>query len=202
MRYGYAWASRSSTRFVKQIEKLDQTHPDQLLSETGAQPIKQRPVLQSLLNRMVAGDQLIVTAFDRLSRDPEEVVQLLIELSLKGIKLVLLDIVSIKDANEWEVSFLTKKLLIPLKQQAELDYAHHIHDRQAAGIAAAKAQGVYHGRPILYGPNVKNPERRHIYREIEELLNRGESIYHIQQLTGRSNSLIRRIKQEVEKEKT
>ncbi|KRM71984.1 recombinase family protein [Lacticaseibacillus brantae] len=197
MRFGYAWASTTNKRFLNQIDQLQGAEPDHLLTELGSQEMKKRPVLLGLLKRIQPGDQLIVTSFDRLSRDPEVVVQLLIELSLKGIRLVLLDIVSIHQANTWTADFLVQKLLVPLKEKAVATYAKSLRHRQAVGIETAKNRGVYQGRPILYGPDVKNPERRQTYLEIRSLLKRGDSIYHIQQVTGHSNSLIRRIKMEM-----
>ncbi|UQA99827.1 helix-turn-helix domain-containing protein [Pediococcus pentosaceus] len=60
-----------------------------------------------------------------------------------------------------------------------------------------KSGGVYKGRPILFGPDVKNQARRKTYFEIVEMLNAGQKVTSISQKTGTSRTLIYRIKNEI-----
>ena len=44
------------------------------------------------------------------------------------------------------------------------------------GIQVAKEKGVYKGRPLLYSPNAKDPQKRIIYHRVVEMLEEGQSI--------------------------
>jgi DNA invertase Pin-like site-specific DNA recombinase len=48
--------------------------------------------------------------------------------------------------------------------------------RQAQGIQVAKEKGVYKGRPLLYSPNAKDPQKRIIYHRVVEMLEEGKQL--------------------------
>ena len=39
-----------------------------------------------------------------------------------------------------------------------------------------KEKGVYKGRPLLYSPNAKDPQKRIIYHRVVEMLEEGQAI--------------------------
>ncbi|WP_141747957.1 helix-turn-helix domain-containing protein, partial [Staphylococcus sp. HMSC062D04] len=66
--------------------------------------------------------------------------------------------------------------------------------RQAQGIKVAKEKGVYKGRPLLYSPNAKDPQKRIIYHRVVEMLERGESITKISKEVNITRQTVYRIK--------
>lgn len=66
--------------------------------------------------------------------------------------------------------------------------------RQAQGIKIAKEKGVYKGRPILYSPNAKDPQKRIIYNEVVSLLKKNMPIAKIAKEVGITRQTVYRIK--------
>lgn len=100
-----------------------------------------RTELQTILDFIRAGDTLVVTKLDRLGRSTRDVLNLVHELDQKGASLRIL---------EPEVSTagpLGRMVLTVLGMVAEMELGF-IKQRQAAGIAKAKAKGIYKGRPV------------------------------------------------------
>ncbi|GAB5807602.1 hypothetical protein JMUB7519_27660 [Staphylococcus aureus] len=52
----------------------------------------------------------------------------------------------------------------------------------------------YKGRPVLYSPNAKDPQKRIIYHRVVELLEQGKSISTIAKEVGITRQTIYRIK--------
>ena len=97
--------------------------------------------MQTILDFIRPGDTLVVVKLDRLGRSTRDVLNLVHELDQKGASLRIL---------EPEVSTagpLGKMVLTVLGMVAEMELGF-IKERQAAGIAKAKANGVYKGRPV------------------------------------------------------
>ena len=65
--------------------------------------------------------------------------------------------------------------------------------RQAQGIKVAK-KGVYKGRPQLYSPNAKDPQKRVIYHRVVEMLEEGKAISKIAKEVNITRQTIYRIK--------
>ncbi|MEX3452965.1 helix-turn-helix domain-containing protein [Staphylococcus aureus] len=53
---------------------------------------------------------------------------------------------------------------------------------------------VYKGRPVLYSPNAKDPQKRLVYYRVVELLEQGKSISTIAKEVGITRQTIYRIK--------
>ncbi|WP_047561104.1 helix-turn-helix domain-containing protein, partial [Staphylococcus schweitzeri] len=58
----------------------------------------------------------------------------------------------------------------------------------------AKEKGVYKGRPLLYSPNAKDPQKRIIYHRVVEMLEEGQSISKIAKEVNITRQTIYRIK--------
>ena len=98
-----------------------------------------RDELASLMEFMRDGDELVVVKLDRLGRNTRDVLNLVHHLESKGAALTVLEpAFSTKDA-------AGSMLVTVLAMVAEVE-RKFIRERQAAGIAAAKAKGVYKGR--------------------------------------------------------
>uniref|UniRef100_UPI000ABAB312 helix-turn-helix domain-containing protein n=2 Tax=Bacillati TaxID=1783272 RepID=UPI000ABAB312 len=68
--------------------------------------------------------------------------------------------------------------------------------RQAQGIKVAKEKGVYKGRPLLYAPNAKDPQKRVIYHRVVEMLEEGQAISKIAKEVNITRQTIYRIKKD------
>jgi DNA invertase Pin-like site-specific DNA recombinase len=87
------------------------------------------------------GDSVVVTKLDRLGRSTRDVLNLVHDLENKGAHLKVLE-PAIDTAGP-----MGKVVLTVLGMVAEMEWGF-IRERQRFGIAAAKARGVYRGRPI------------------------------------------------------
>ncbi|MBD4421639.1 helix-turn-helix domain-containing protein, partial [Xanthomonas citri pv. citri] len=69
-----------------------------------------------------------------------------------------------------------KDLIIQILAMVSEQERNESKRRQAQGIQVAKDKGVYKGRPLLYSPNAKDPQKRVIYHRVVEMLEEGQAI--------------------------
>lgn len=109
----------------------------------------ERPAYKRLVRRMRAGDVLYVKSIDRLGRDYEEIQnQWRFLVKEKGADIVVLDmpLLDTRRGKDLIGTFLSDIVLQVLSFVAENERTN-IRQRQAEGIAAAKARGARFGRP-------------------------------------------------------
>lgn len=122
----------------------------------------ERPSYQRMVRRMKKDDLLYIKSIDRLGRNYEEILeQWRILTKEKGIDIVVLDmpLLDTRRGKDLMGTFLSDIVLQVLSFVAENERTN-IRQRQAEGIAAAKARGVKFGRPALPYPD----NFREIYR--------------------------------------
>jgi DNA invertase Pin-like site-specific DNA recombinase len=102
-----------------------------------------RSELASILEFIRSGDVLIVVKLDRLGRNTRDVLNLVHELEQKGASLRVLE-PAIDTGGPTGRMVLT---VLGMVAEMELGF---IRDRQRAGIDAAKAKGIYKGRPVTF----------------------------------------------------
>ena len=108
-----------------------------------------RPQYKKLLRRIKKDDLLYIKSIDRLGRNYEEILQQWRYLTKdKGIDIVVLDmpLLDTRRGKDLMGTFLSDIVLQVLSFVAENERTN-IRQRQAEGIAAAKARGVRFGRP-------------------------------------------------------
>ena len=108
-----------------------------------------RPQYKKLLRKMKKDDLLYIKSIDRLGRNYEEILQQWRYLTKdKGIDIVVLDmpLLDTRRGKDLMGTFLSDIVLQVLSFVAENERTN-IRQRQAEGIAAAKARGVRFGRP-------------------------------------------------------
>lgn len=196
MRYGYARVSTKDQNLARQIAILNAYNVEKIFKEKESGAKLRRPIFTKVLTLLKPGDELIVSSLDRLSRDADHLTLLLLEINLKGAKLLALDVPDFNEVKNQNIQRLLRSMLLEVKKFMAAEERMRILERQRQGIELAKKRGSYHGRPLLYGPNVPDSERRKTYFTIKELLKSGLSITEIQRQTGKSRNLIRRIKTE------
>jgi len=108
-----------------------------------------RPQYRKLLRKMKKDDLLYIKSIDRLGRNYEEILQQWRVLTKeKGIDIVVLDmpLLDTRRGKDLMGTFLSDIVLQVLSFVAENERTN-IRQRQAEGIAAAKAKGIRFGRP-------------------------------------------------------
>src|SRR5699024_11403360 len=118
----------------------------------------------------------MVEAIDRLGRNYDEVIQTVNYLKKKKVKLVITSLTIMAEAiGNPLLDHFIKDLIVQILAMISEQERTESKRRQAQGIKIAKSNGLYKGRPKLYGPNAKNPQRRAVYRNIvDELEKRSE----------------------------
>ena len=113
-----------------------------------------RPQYKRLIRKLRPDDLLYIKSIDRLGRDYEEIQnQWRILTKEKGIDIVVLDmpLLDTRRGKDLVGTFLSDIVLQVLSFVAENERIN-IRQRQAEGIAAAKARGVQFGRPYVPPP--------------------------------------------------
>ena len=108
-----------------------------------------RPQYKKLLRKMKKDDLLYIKSIDRLGRNYEEILeQWRVLTKEKGIDIVVLDmpLLDTRRGKDLMGTFLSDIVLQVLSFVAENERTN-IRQRQAEGIAAAKAKGIRFGRP-------------------------------------------------------
>ena len=129
----------------------------------------ERPQYKKLLRKMKKDDLLCIKSIDRLGRNYEEILaQWRILTKDKGIDIMVLDmpLLDTRRGKDLMGTFLSDIVLQVLSFVAENERVN-IRQRQAEGIAAAKARGVRFGRvPKTLPPNFRTVYQRWKHGEI------------------------------------
>ena len=138
----YARVSSKDQNLDRQLAALKKEKVFRIFTDTVSGSSTQRPGLDGALNYVRAGDQLIVVSMDRLARSLIDLHRLVDELTERGVSVKFL-----KEGQTYSLdsSPVAKLMLGLLGSVAEFERAI-IRERQAEGIAKAKARGVYKGR--------------------------------------------------------
>ena len=114
-----------------------------------------RPAYQQMMKKLKPGDLLIIKSIDRLGRNYEEILEqwrIIInekQVNIRVLDMPLLDTGIHKDLTGALIADIVLQLLSYVAQTER----ENIRQRQAEGIAAAKARGVQFGRKEIELPN-------------------------------------------------
>ena len=151
MEYGYARVSTKEQNEQRQIIALEEfgLNLRQIFIDKQSGKNFERPQYQRLVRRMKKDDLLYIKSIDRLGRNYAEILEQWRMLTKdKGIDIVVLDmpLLDTRRGKDLMGTFLSDIVLQVLSFVAENERTN-IRQRQAEGIAAAKARGVKFGRP-------------------------------------------------------
>lgn len=152
---GYVRVSSTTQNPERQLEALADC--DRLFEDRVSGKSTERPALTEMLAYVREGDTVRVVSLDRLARNLDDLRRLVTQLTDKGVRVEF-----IKEALTFtgEDSALSKLLLNMMGAFAEFERSL-IRERQADGIAIAKANGVYKGRkPSLTSEQVEQARRK------------------------------------------
>lgn len=152
MIYGYARVSTTGQNLSTQRQKLQDAGCERIIEEKVIGVAKKKERLESLLHDLQDGDTIIVSRMDRLGRNTIQLLSLVEEFETRGVHLVILDL-------NIDTRTATGKFFLTIMAGfAELDRTM-IKEKTAAGIALAKKEGKYKGRPTEFTD--KNPSLIH-----------------------------------------
>lgn len=141
----------------------------------------------------------MVEAIDRLGRNCDEFIQTVNLLKNKNVRLIITSLPIMAEAigNPLFDRFIKDLIVQILAMIAEQERTESKR-RQAQGIKIAKMNGVYQRRPELYSPTAKDPQKRAVYRNIIEELQKGTAISKIAKKYGITRQTVYRIKKDYE----
>ena len=152
---GYARVSSPEQNLDRQTSRLTDAGAQKLFTDTVSGSTRDRPGLDAALEYLRANDTLLVVSMDRLARSLVDLHTLVDELSTHGITVTFLQEGQSYSANP---SPTGKLLLGMLGAVAEFERSI-IRERQAEGIARAKARGVYKGRKPVPGEKIEQAKK-------------------------------------------
>lgn len=142
MKYGYARVSRPNQNLDLQLDALQKHGVDHIFEEKISGKIKHKPILDSLIKHLKAGDQLVIWKIDRLGRKSGELIKLQESLERREIALVSL-------TESIDTSTPTGKFAFQvICSVAELE-RNQLSERTIAGLLAAREKGRIGGRPTV-----------------------------------------------------
>lgn len=156
--YYYARVSSKEQNLDRQIDaflSLGAQERDIITDKESGKNLE-RTGYQALKNAMLRnGDTLVVKSLDRLSRNKSDIKNELQYFRDNGIRLKVIDLpttmMQLPEGQDWVFDMVNNILIEVLGTIAEQERTT-IRQRQAEGIAAAKAKGKKLGRPALMTP--------------------------------------------------
>lgn len=139
MNVAYIRVSTAEQNLERQRENLAPYNIERWFEEKVSGKDTQREQLRHMLEFVREGDTVYVNDFSRLSRSVSDLLNLVSDLSAKGVRLV-----SIKET--FDTSTPTGKLMITLIGAINEFERQNMLERQREGIAIAKREGKYKGR--------------------------------------------------------
>lgn len=151
---GYARVSAVDQNVSRQVKALEVECDKIFVEKVSAAKTSNRPQFQEMMRYLREGDVLQVTSADRLARSTRDLLDIVQGLKDRGVQVEFLDNPALNtDTPQGEF------MLTILAAVAQLERSI-IRERQAEGIAIAKAKGTYDRAPKL------NPEQA---REVRKL---------------------------------
>ncbi len=184
-RVSTARQGRDGNSLEVQRELLEAAGAEQIYEEQFTGTKIDRPELDKLLSKIVAGDMLIVTKLDRIARSITKGTELIENLLEKGVAIHILNLGILDNT---PASRLVRNIFLAFAE-FERDM---IVERTTEGKELARLKDGYHeGRPQKY----KQEQIKHALRLLEEY-----SYSQVADMTGISVSTLKRAKREKAKE--
>ncbi|WP_207578238.1 recombinase family protein [Listeria seeligeri] len=196
----YARVSSTDQNLNRQIEEFKKHGAEKIFVEkkSGAD-VFHREEFNRALNFARENDFFMVEAIDRLGRNYTETIQTVNFLKEKNIGLLVTSVPLLSEPlGDPLLDKFVKDLILQLLAMIAERERTESKRRQAQGIAIAKKNGIYKGRPKLYSESAKDPQKRAIYRQIVKNLAADVAISEIAKELGVTRQTVYRIKKELE----
>ncbi|WP_300563162.1 recombinase family protein [Companilactobacillus sp.] len=199
-KYGYARVSSKEQHLDRQIQQLQAAGITEIYQEKASGVNRQRPVLKQVIQKLTKTDELVVISLDRLSRDTDHLTQLMVQINLRQATLRVLDIPDFYDIPNQNIQQFMHNIVLEVKKFMAAEERTQLLTRQRQGIEIAKARGRYTGGQRLYTRDAVDVKRRTRYLKIRNMLQNNQRVCDIMRATGCSNTLVYRIKRELQAE--
>lgn len=182
--FAYARVSTTGQTTENQIQEIEvagfHVEPRRIVTETvsGSTAIAKRPGFSKLLDRLEAGDVLIVTKLDRLGRDAIDVSTTVKKLEEMGVRVHCLALGGVDLTSS--AGTMTMNVLNAVAQ-FERDL---LIERTQSGLSRAKAEGKTLGRPAMLSEQQK--------QSVRDGLAAGESVSALARKLGTSRQTVMR----------
>jgi len=161
-KYAYVRVSSLDQNEDRQLDAMNalKIPQENIFTEKLSGKNTQRPKLQALLSIVKQGDSVTVESISRFARNTKDLLDLVEQLTSKGAEFI-----SLKES--LDTTTPTGKFMLTIfGAVAELERGYLLQ-RQAEGIAAAKARGKHLGRPAMKPPkDFANLVKRFEHKEI------------------------------------
>jgi len=149
--YGYVRVSTREQNEARQLSAMENfgVMPENIIVEKQSGKDFRRPLYQKLVKKLSPGDVLVVKSIDRLGRNYAEILeQWALITKQRSAFIVVLDM-PLLDTRQGRdlMGTLIADIVLQLLSYVAQTERESIRQRQAEGIAAAKARGVKFGRP-------------------------------------------------------
>ncbi len=146
MKIGYVRVSTQEQNTIRQEVMLRELGVDEIFIDKASGKNADRPELKRMMNYVRKSDTVIVESISRFARNTRDLLELVEQLTAKEVEFV-----SKKEAIDTTTP-TGKFMLTVFAAVAELE-REYILQRQREGIAIAKQQGKYRGRPAKEYPD-------------------------------------------------
>lgn len=149
MKVGYIRVSTREQNTVRQDELMKNLEVEKIYTDRMSGKSTDRPELRKMMDFVREGDSVVVESISRFARNTRDLLDLIAALDSKGVQFI-----SKKESIDTSTP-AGKFMLTVFAAMAELERAY-ILERQAEGIAIAKAEGRMKGRPHKQLDNFEN----------------------------------------------
>jgi len=155
--FGYCRVSDVHQNEDRQMIAMDEhgIPPERVFTDKQSGKDFQRPAYKKLLKKLKSGDLLYIKSIDRLGRNYDEIQnQWRIITKERCVDIVVIDMPLLDTRRGKDLlGTLIADLVLNLLSFVAQNERENIRQRQAEGIAAAKARGIRFGRPIKKPPD-------------------------------------------------
>jgi DNA invertase Pin-like site-specific DNA recombinase len=190
--YFYARVStieQNTSRQIESFKRLENYDPINTFIDKcqGNIPFKQRKSASKLLLKVKPLDTIVVDSIDRLGRDLIDILKTVEELNQEQITVkVIKENLTLNQEDK-----MSKAILGIMGSIAQME-RDRIKERQAEGIAIAKAEGKYSGRKIGSTDNDDKVLKRHY--DVVKRLKKGFGVRDTAEVTGKSTATVTKVK--------
>ncbi|GAW63333.1 Sin recombinase [Ligilactobacillus acidipiscis DSM 15836] len=170
MRVGYARVSTLDQNLERQLTRLKEAGVKKIFQEKISGKNTDRPALKKMLAYIHEDDQVIVLSLDRLGRNNQDISDIIEYINHKKAVLRILNLPTFDNIQDKNLQRLMTNLVLEIYKYTAENERTQIRERQRQGIELAKQRGVYRGGIPQYTAHSTNPQKRHTYERITELL--------------------------------
>lgn len=142
MKVGYARVSTKEQNEARQIKAFEEMEIERIFLDKQSGKDAERPELKRMLGFIREGDTVVVESISRLARNTKDLLAIVESIKASGAEFV-----SLKEKIETD-SPTGQFMLTVFAAMAELERGY-IRQRQAEGIAIAKEEGKFKGKPKM-----------------------------------------------------